>query len=47
MRASLSEKLQNLERKYDTQFKVVFDAIRKLMGETTLPPKRRIGFGGN
>jgi hypothetical protein len=43
----LAAKLQNLERKYDTQFKVVFDAIRKLMVETPLPPKRRIGFGGN
>jgi len=39
----LARKIEALERKYDTQFKVVFDAIRKLM----LPlasPKRRIGF---
>jgi ORF6N domain-containing protein len=36
-------KLAALERKYDTQFKVVFDAIRELM---TPPekPKRSIGF---
>ena len=41
--AALSRKLAALERRYDEQFKVVFDAIRQLM----LPPepkKRRIGF---
>jgi hypothetical protein len=41
--AELSEKLRDLEAKYDEQFKVVFDAIRQLM----LPApqsKRRIGF---
>ena len=39
----LTRKLNALEKKYDTQFKVVFDAIRKLM---TGPKKRkrRIGF---
>ena len=39
----LARKLEDLEKKYDSQFKVVFDAIRQLM----LPPekpKRRIGF---
>ncbi len=39
----LSRRLDELERKYDVQFKVVFDVIRKLMA----PPsslKRRIGF---
>lgn len=41
--AELARKLDALERKYDTQFKVVFVAIRKLM--TPVPPKRReIGF---
>lgn len=41
--AELSHKLSALERKYDVQFKVVFDAMRKLM---TPPPsnRRRIGF---
>ncbi len=41
--ADLARKLEDLERKYDAQFKVVFDAIRQLM---TLPePKRKqIGF---
>jgi hypothetical protein len=33
------------EKKYDTQFKVVFDTIRKLMAPPEPePPKRRIGF---
>ena len=41
--AELARKLESLEKKYDTQFRAVFDAIRKLM--TTEPPKRReIGF---
>lgn len=44
--ADLARKLNELERKYDTQFKVVFDAIRKLMTEPQRP-KRRIGFHGN
>ena len=41
--AELARKLENLEKKYDVQFKVVFDAIRKLMA----PPeskRSRIGF---
>jgi hypothetical protein len=41
--AELARKLEALEKKYDTQFQVVFYAIRKLM--TPKPPKRReIGF---
>jgi len=42
--AGLARKLAALERKYDSQFKAVFDAIRELM---TPPPakKRPIGFG--
>lgn len=39
----LRRRLGALEKKYDSQFKVVFDAIRKLM-EPTAPPKPRIGF---
>jgi len=41
--AELACKLQELERRYDGQFRVVFDAIRELM----LPPsrpRRAIGF---
>jgi len=41
--ADLARKLDSLEKKYDAQFKVVFDAIRQLM--TPPEPKRRhIGF---
>jgi hypothetical protein len=40
----LAKKLEEIEKKYDSQFRVVFDAIRQLM----TPPetkKRMIGFG--
>jgi hypothetical protein len=39
----LARKLNELERRYDAQFRVVFDAIRQLM----IPPRRkrrRVGF---
>jgi hypothetical protein len=39
----LAAKLETLERKYDAQFKVVFDAIRQLMTPPE-PQKRKIGF---
>ncbi len=39
----LSRKLENLEKKYDNQFKVVFDAIRNLMTPPQIT-KRKIGF---
>ena len=39
----LAKKLSALEKKYDSQFKAVFDAIRKLMTPPELP-RRRIGF---
>lgn len=39
----LAHKLEALEKKYDTQFKVVFDAIRQLMTQPE-PKKRKIGF---
>ena len=39
----LAQKLEALEGKYDHQFKVVFDAIRKLMAPP-VRPRRRIGF---
>lgn len=42
--ADLARKLAALERKYDHQFKVVFDAIRQLMTPPEPPKKRRIGF---
>ena len=41
--ADLARKLAALEKKYDAQFKVVFDAIRELMAPPE-KPKRQIGF---
>ena len=40
----LARKLAALERKYDAQFKVVFDAIRGLMAPSETPRKRPVGF---
>jgi hypothetical protein len=41
--ADLKRKIETMERKYDKQFKIVFEAIKQLL---TPPekPKRRIGF---
>ena len=41
--AQLARKLNALEKKYDAQFRVVFDAIRELMAPPE-PKKRKIGF---
>ncbi|HKY62539.1 MAG TPA: hypothetical protein VJR29_03895 [bacterium] len=38
-----AEKLRSLEKKYDSQFKIVFDAIRQLM-QPPDKPIPRIGF---
>jgi hypothetical protein len=40
----LARRLDLLEKKYDGQFRGVFDAIRELMAPPTPAPKRRIGF---
>jgi hypothetical protein len=40
----LVRKLEEMEKKYDIQFKVVFDAIRELMTPPPPPASRRIGF---
>lgn len=42
--ADLARKLAALEKKYDTQFKIVFDAIRELMVPPKPKKKRAIGF---
>ena len=39
----LKQKIEAMERKYDYQFKIVFDAIKKLL-EQPEKPKGRIGF---
>ena len=41
--AELSRRLDELERKYDSQFKVVFDAVRSLMAPAPVKSKQ-IGF---
>ena len=41
---SLKQIVDALERKYDAQFRVVFDAIRRLMAPPPDPPRGRIGF---
>lgn len=40
----LARKLEEMEKKYDAQFRVVFKAIRKLMEPKPVPPGRQIGF---
>lgn len=43
--AELARKLASLERKYDSQFKIVFDAIRELMAPSEAAAERApIGF---
>ncbi len=41
---NLARRLDTIEEKYDAQFKVVFDAIRKLMAPPPSKSRRRIGF---
>lgn len=40
----LWRKIEDLERKYDGQFKTIFDALRHLMTPPPEKPKRPIGF---
>jgi hypothetical protein len=41
----LAKRLDEFEKRYDAQFKLVFDAIRQLMAPPEPePPKKRIGF---
>jgi ORF6N domain len=42
--ADLARKLETLEKRYDAQFKVVFDAIRELMTPPPQPPRGKFGF---
>ena len=39
----LKQKIEEMEKKYDYQFRVVFDAIKQLM-EPPQKPRKRIGF---
>jgi len=40
---ALLKKIEEMEKKYDGQFKIVFDALRALM-IPPVKPKRKIGF---
>jgi len=40
----LARKLAEMEKKYDSQFRAVFDVIRKLMEPPPPPPRRPMGF---
>lgn len=40
----LRKKIEAMERKYDKQFKIVFDVIKKLLEPETNKNKKRIGF---
>ncbi len=42
--ADLARKLDGLEKKYDSQFKVVFDAIRELMSPPPESKRPPIGY---
>jgi hypothetical protein len=39
----LREKIEKLEKKYDGQFRAVFDAIARLLAEE-VKPRKEIGF---
>lgn len=42
--AQLARRLDELERRYDAQFKAVFDAIRQLIEPPATRRRRRVGF---
>jgi hypothetical protein len=42
--SNLARRLNELQQKYDEQFRVVFEAIRELMAPEPVPQSRRIGF---
>ena len=39
-----ADRVAAVEKKFDRQFKVVFDVLRQLTEPAPVPPKRRIGF---
>jgi hypothetical protein len=36
----LTRELEEMEKKYDSKFRVIFDAIRKLMAKPSDPPRQ-------
>jgi len=45
--ASLKRKIEQMENKYDGQFNIVFEAIKKLLTPSPVKPKPQIGFHSN
>ena len=41
---ALRRKIDDMEKKYDAQFNIVFEAIKKMLEPPPEPSKRRIGF---
>jgi hypothetical protein len=41
---ALREKIEAMERKYDSKFKVVFDVIKRLIDKDTIEPVKIVGF---
>ena len=39
----LKKKIETMEKKYDSQFKIIFDAVKRLINEEQ-KPERKIGF---
>ncbi len=40
----LKRKIDEIEKKYDSQFRVVFEALKKLLASPPIKPKPQIGF---
>ncbi|EKD27672.1 MAG: hypothetical protein ACD_79C00642G0001 [uncultured bacterium] len=40
----LKRKIESMEKKYDKQFQIVFDAIKELLEPVSKKPKKEIGF---
>jgi len=43
--AELAERLFDLEQRHEKKFQLVFEAIKELVREKSVPKKRQIGFG--
>jgi hypothetical protein len=43
----LAQKIEEMEKKYDKRFQIVFDAIKKIIEVPLSEPSRPIGFGKN
>ena len=41
---TILSKIDELEKKYDGQFQVVFETLREMIDKPALPPRKKIGF---